>query len=185
MKLRPLYFIIILLLAEGCYEVTEFNGVPIRQYADHIIAYSSQYSSTSWSADRALGKENVYPNYGDNSNAWAPSTADNNREYIIVGFDTAQTINTIQIYETWYPGSIDTVYLHNSDTGKWKLIYSRAAETSLPELARIKSIYLVETTYLVDAIRIAMNSPAVSSDPDIHGWNEIDAVAITGQRKNE
>lgn len=182
MKLRPLLPVILIFTA-GCYELTEFDGVPIRQYADHIIAFSSQFSPTLWSADRALGKENVYPNYGDNTNAWAQSTADNNREYLTVGFDTAQTIITIQIYETWFPGSIDTVYLRNSETGKWKVIYSKPAETNLPDQARIKSIFLVETPYLVDAIRIAMNSPAVSDDPDIHGWNEIDAIAITGQRK--
>jgi hypothetical protein len=182
MKLRPLLPVILIFTA-GCYELSEFDGVPIRQYADQVIAFSSQYSATTWSANRALGKENVFPAYGDNSNAWSPSTADNNREYLVLGFDTAQTINTIQIYETWYPGSIDSVYLRNSDTGKWTVIYSKLAETNLPDQARIKSIFLVETTYLVDAIRIAMNSPAVSGDPDIQGWNEIDAVAITGQRK--
>lgn len=185
MKLKPL-LPIVLIFTTGCFEVFEFTGVPIRQYADQVISFSSQYNLSNpgyWYATQALGRENVYPNYQDSRNAWSPLTADGQREYLVLGFDTIQTVITIQIYETWYPGSIDTVYLRNADTGKWKLIYSKPAETDLPEEARIKSIFLVETPYLVDAIRLAINSPAVSSDPSISGWNEIDAIAITGQRK--
>jgi hypothetical protein len=187
MKFKPL-LLIVLIFTAGCFEVTEFTGVPIRQYADQVIDFSSQYSATSWSANRALGKENVYPIYDDLPNAWASKTADEQREYLVLGFDTIQTVNRIEIFETYYPGAIDTVYLRNADTGKWKLIYSRPAETDLPEEARIKSIFLVETTYLVDAIRIAINSPAITDALDefgneIYGWNEIDAVVITGQRK--
>lgn len=189
MKFKPLLPILLAFLA-GCSEVTEFSGVPIRQYADQVIAYSSQYSATSWSTARTLGPENVYNGsdddfgYGDNSNAWSPLTADGQREYLVLGFDTIQTVNRIEIYETWYPGAIDTVYLRNADTGIWKLIYSKPAIIDLPEEARIFKVLLNETTFLVDAIRIAINSPAVSSDPDISGWNEIDAVAITGERKD-
>ena len=181
MKIRS-FLPVILVFTFGCDELTEFNGVPIRQYADQVITFSSQYSATSWSANRTLGRENVYPNYGDNSNAWSPLTADSQREYLVLGFDTIQTVKRIEIYETWYPGAVDTVYLRNAVTGKWKLIYSKPAITDLPEEARIFKILLGES-FLVDAIRIAINSPAVSSDPDISGWNEIDAVAITGQRK--
>lgn len=182
MKLKP-SLPLLLLLTTGCFEVTEFDGIPFRQYADHVIGFSSQYTATSWSANRALGKENVYPNYGDYTNAWSPFTADDNREYLVLGFDTVQTVITIEIYETWFPGAVDTVYLRNADTGKWNLIYSKPAQTNLPEAARIKSIYLVETQYLTDAIRIALNSPAVTADANTEGWNEIDAIAITGQRK--
>ena len=35
MKLKPL-LPIVLIFTTGCYELTEFNGVPIRQYADEI-----------------------------------------------------------------------------------------------------------------------------------------------------
>ena len=174
---------VLFILTASCFEIAEFDGIVFRQYADHVISFSSQYTTTSWSAARTLGKENVYPDYGDNSNAWSPLTADDNREFLVLGFDTAQTVITIEIYETWYPGAIDTVYLRNSKTGKWETIYSKPAEQNPPETVRIKSIYLVETQYLADAIRIAINSEAVTDDPNTFGWNEIDAVAITGKRK--
>jgi hypothetical protein len=170
-------FILLSVALCSCYELFVFDGVPIRQYADKVIDFSSQYSATTWSAQRALGEENVYPSYGDISDAWASQSADANREFLVLGFETVQTVNTIQIYETYNPGAIDTVYLRNADTKKWNLIYSKHVEKDLPGEARIKSIFLVETHYFVDAIRIALNSP------EITGWNEIDAVAITGQRK--
>ncbi len=176
MKLKPL-FPILLLLVGGCYEVAVFNGVPIRQYATNVIAFSSQFSATSWSANRALGKENVYPNYGDIANAWASKTADGNREFLVLGLDTPQSVKTIEIYETFNPGAIDTLYVRLVDTGEWKKVYSKPFEEDLPKQSRIFTIFMLETSYLIDAIRIAINSPAVP------GWNEIDAVAITGERE--
>ncbi len=135
-------------------------------------------------------KENRY-GYGDNVNAWSPSTADSQREYLVFGFDTVQTVKIIEIYETWFPGAIDTVYIRNSETRQWEIIYSKPALTELPDSARIFKFFLpLETTYFVDAIRMALNSPAVTDKLDedgnaIEGWNEIDAVAITGQRKKD
>lgn len=175
---KILFFFLITQLLFSCSEVEEFHGVAIRQYANFVIDFSSQYTATSWSANQVLGKENVHPDYGDNSSAWSPLTEDDQREYLVVGFDTAQTIHTIQIYETWYPGAIDTVSIRKENSDHWEIVYSRPALTDLPEKARIFSIYIRETSYLVDAVRIAINSPAID------GWNEIDAVAIRGQRKN-
>ena len=174
---KALLLIFISFLLCTCSEVEVFNGIAIRQYADFVIDFSTQYSSTSWSANRALGKENVYPEYGDAVNAWASSTANGGREYLVFGFDTLQTVNTVEVYETWYPGAIDSVFVRNSDTQKWVKIYSKPAITDLPPEKRIFTVYNKETAFLVDAIRIALNCEAVE------GWNEIDAVAITGQRK--
>jgi len=161
-----------------CSTVEEFKGVKIRQYASSVLSFSSQWSSTNWSASKITGEEDVYPDYGDISNSWATATADGQREFIIVGFEPHQTIHTIEIFETYNPGAIDTVYIRNAGTGKWQKIYSKSALTDLPKESRIFSIYIRETTYLVDAVRLALNSPAVE------GWNEIDAVAISGQQEN-
>ncbi|HNP99948.1 MAG TPA: hypothetical protein PKK99_12895, partial [Bacteroidia bacterium] len=62
------------------------------QYADHVIAFSSEYSNPDYSASRILGAPDAYPAYGDNANAWAPLTQDASREYIEVGFNTAAPI---------------------------------------------------------------------------------------------
>jgi len=175
MKILSLFIFVLLL--SGCSDFEEFEGVKIRQYATKVIRYSSQYSNTSWAATRALGKENVYPIYGDNTHAWASLTDDDQREFLELGFDTLQTVKTIQLYETWNPGAVDSLYLRDASSKKWNLVYSKPAAKDLPEKSRIFSIYIIETPYFADAIRIAINSPAVAS------WNEIDAVAITGQRE--
>jgi hypothetical protein len=173
-----LSFTLFVFILAGCSDFVEFKGVPIRQYGDRVIRFSSQYSSTDWAASKALGKENVYPNYGDFTNAWASLTDDSQREFLELGFDTIQTVKTIEIFETNNPGAIDTVYLRDATLKKWNKMYAKPAVANLAKKSRIFSIYFIETDYFVDAIRIAINSP------NVEGWNEIDAVAITGQRKN-
>jgi len=162
----------------GCSDFIEIKGTPIRQYATHVIHFSSQYTSGEWAATKALQKENVYPNYGDNINAWASLSSDNQREFLELGFDTIQTVRTIEIFETYNPGAVDTVYLREANSQKWNKIYAKPAIIDLEKKSRIFSIYFIETDYFVDAIRLAINSP------DVEGWNEIDAVAITGKRKS-
>ncbi len=176
MKLKSL-LPLLLVGAGGCVELIEFNGVPIRQYATKVITFSSQYSTTNWSAAQALGKQNVFPNYGDNTKAWASLKADDYREFLVLGLDTPQTAKTIEIYETFNPGAVDSVFVRRVDSDEWIKVYSKPAITDLPKEARVFTIFLSEATFLVDAIRIAINSP------EVEGWNEIDAVAITGERE--
>lgn len=200
MKQKPLtlLFLLLAILTYSCYELTVFNGVPIRQYASSVIDFSSQYDLSipeRWYAVQALGEEDVYDTlqadfgYGDNVLAWSPLTADGQREFLVLGFEFEQTVKTIEIYETWYPGAIDTVYLRNTANQKWIKVYSKPVQRNLPDTARIFRILLQETPYFTDAIRIAINSPAISDEVNDNGfklengWNEIDAVAITGQRK--
>jgi hypothetical protein len=138
---------------------------------------SSQFSTTSWSAAQAPGEENVYPDHGNFKKAWASLKEDENREFLVLGLDIPQTAKTIETYETYNPGAIDSVFIRHSDTGQWIKVYSKPVDTDIAQQKRIFSIFLNETPFLVDAIRIAVNSPAVE------GRNEIDAVAIKGQRE--
>ncbi len=173
------YLVVFILLLLGCSDYQLFEGIKIRQYATKVNRFSSQYTSTNWSASKTLKAEDVYPAYGDLSNAWASATQDDQREFLELGFDTIQTVRTVQIFETFNPGAIDTVYLRDSSSKKWIKIYSKPAVTTLEKKSRILTIQMIETTYFADAIRIAINSK------DVAGWNEIDAVALTGQRKND
>ncbi|MCW5911278.1 MAG: hypothetical protein KIT62_09405 [Cyclobacteriaceae bacterium] len=168
--------IVLLLLLPGCSDFEPFKGEKIKQYASAVIGYSSQWSSGDWSAQRALGEENVYPEYGDLSGAWASFTADGQREFLVLGFTESQTVKKIEVFETYNPGAVDSIFLRNSETQKWITVYAKAPRTDLPGEARVFSVHLIETQYKADAIRLAINSPAVA------GWNEIDAVAITGQK---
>jgi len=159
----------------GCSDFEPFKGEKITQFASLVIAFSSQWTATEWSVLEVLGPNNVSP-FESHRNAWSSLSADGQREFLVLSFNEAQTVQKIEIYENVYPGAIDTVYLRNSETDKWVVVYSKPAQTDLGEEGRIFSIHLIETQYKADAIRLAMNSPAVPS------WNEIDAVAITGQK---
>ncbi len=141
------------------------------RWADTVQAFSSQYTSASWAAYQALGTPNVYPSCGDITAAWASASADGQREYLELVCGTPAPVNTIQIYETNAPGAIDTVYLWNSGTSAWVQVYSAAAAANAT-CPNILTIRFATTGYSTNRIRIAINSPAVSS------WNEIDAVGI-------
>ena len=79
------------------------------RYADSVIAYSTQYSSASWSAKQILGPPNTYPKYGDLSTAWTSETQDFYREWIELYYRNPAPVQCIAIYETYCPGAVDTV----------------------------------------------------------------------------
>lgn len=141
------------------------------QWASDYTSYSSQYQAVSWSIMQATGAPNTYPSYGDISTAWASLTADSQREFISMFYATPQPINTILIYETYNPGAIDTVYVKNPITNSWEIVFSDTAEFA-PLVATVKVISFPLTSFAVNEVRIAINSPAIFS------WNEIDAVGI-------
>lgn len=140
------------------------------RWATSVIRVSNQYSANEWGSKRALNEPDVYPTYGDIQYAWSPTNPDNPREFLELRFANPGPINFINIYETFNPGAIDTVYVKDP-TGAWVRVY---AENALPaaEEARILNIPIPQTTFNVTDIRIALNSAAVP------GFNEIDAVGI-------
>lgn len=141
------------------------------QYASEVIAYCSQWSPTFWSAQQVLGLPNVYPAHIDNPLAWASLYANGQREFLELRFTNPKQINKVIIYETLYPGTVDSVYAKNPTNGQWTLLWSGTA-TPQPPIARAFEVAFPLTSYLTNEIRIAFNSPAVPY------WNEIDAVAI-------
>jgi hypothetical protein len=141
------------------------------RYANSVIAVSSQSADFAYSGTQALGTPNVYPAYGINSNAWQSKTADGQREFLVLSFPGSSPVNFVDIYETFNPGAIDTVFLKNASTNQYETVYSGTATKSGNE-AKIKRITFPVTSYNVSEIRIALNSAAVG------GFNSIDAVAI-------
>ncbi|MFL5738715.1 MAG: T9SS type A sorting domain-containing protein [Flavisolibacter sp.] len=140
------------------------------QYVGSVLAFSSQYSTTSWNANQVKGAPDTYPNCGDIATAWAPATQDGGREFLVLGFTYPAKTNRIRIFETNEPGFVDTVYLRDASNGTWHQIYSAtaASNTMCPYVLELN---FTTTTYDVDAVRIAM-------DNNIPGWNEIDAVEM-------
>ena len=156
------------------------NGQPItlshlplstERFADTVFSFSSEFGTGAWSANQILGQPNVYPQYGDYQNAWATATADNQREFIELGFANPAPINGVRIYETFSPGAVDTIYIMNPNTNLWEVVFATTASPAQPN-ANILEVQFPLTSFPVGKIRIAINSPAVSN------FNEIDAVSI-------
>ena len=141
-----------------------------RRFASEVISYSSQSYSVDYSAQQALGTPNVYPANGVNPNAWASSTADGSREFLVLGFPNPSPINFIDVYETSNAGAIDTIYVKNPATLQYDVVYTNTAAAT-PTSSK-KHVTFPLTTYNVSEIRITLNSAAVS------GYNSIDAVDI-------
>ncbi|MBK7965244.1 MAG: hypothetical protein IPK10_08065 [Bacteroidetes bacterium] len=145
--------------------------IPGERYAVEVLNFSSEYSPTAYSADMILGVPDVYPNYGDIGQAWAPLTTTGTREFIEIRFDDFAPVNFIDIYETFTPGAVDTVYVKNPNTGIFEVVYTHTAYPITP-VSRILHITFPTTGFFVSEVRIAMNNTAVP------GWNELDAVSI-------
>lgn len=146
-------------------------GVPSCQFASSVVDFSSEFTPEGWSAQQALGPPNTYPVYLDISTAWASETADDQPEFLVLGFDTPEVINFVNVYETLSPGALTTVSAKNAITGDWEVVWTAAAAIA-PEEARIATAAFPETSYPVSEIRLDFDSPAVP------GWNEIDAVSM-------
>jgi hypothetical protein len=178
-KIFGLIVISIALLVSGCGE-DDPAFIGFSQYADEVLGFSSEYNASpdSWSAFQLLGAPNVYPGYDDIEEAWTTEDTQLGRQYLVLGFDTIQTVSKIEIYETYNPGAIDTVYLRNASTQAWDKVYTGSATPTGVDEARIFTVTLSKpTTYFVDAIRLAIDSDMVDD------WIEIDAIAISGKRK--
>jgi hypothetical protein len=140
------------------------------RFADSVIAVSSEYSSTSFGAIQALGSPDVYPDHNPNPNAWISETSDSQREYIELHFPDTARINFIDIYQTFNPGAIDTVYVIDS-LWNYHMVYADTAQAEPPE-ASILEIRFPLTSFRVSQIRIEISSDSIP------GYQAIDAVGI-------
>jgi surface protein len=140
-------------------------------YAASVLDFSSEFGSVDWAASQALGAPDLYPTYADDPRAWAPLTPDGQREFLELGLPSPLSINYVAVYETFRPGSVDRLLVRNSSTAQWEEVWTGVAAEEA-DVARIFTIVFPQTGYPVDAVRLELDSPAVSS------WNEIDAVGV-------
>src|SRR5262249_20676928 len=80
-------------------------------YASSVIAKSSEYSPTSWSAEQATGAPNTFT-YGDNATAWTPSNPTGAAD-ITLGFAVPMYADGVTVRETYNNGfvtKIDVIY---------------------------------------------------------------------------
>ena len=151
-------------------------GSTSSRFANKVLAFSSQYHSSGYSAAQVLGTPNAFPAYGFSPLSWTSATPDGRREFLTLTFPDPAPINFVDIYETGNPGAVDSIFVKDT-LNNYILVYSATAAAA-PAVARRNRIEFPMTGYNVSEIRIAINSPAVA------GYNIIDAVSIGKKLSN-
>ena len=151
------------------------NATVIDQWADSVINYSSQWNSSNWAAAKATGAPDstlaLGDSFADVSNSWAPSTTSAGVEWITLGYNTAVYATEVGIRETDGGGFVTKIELID-DSDVLHTIWSGTDVN-----AGVVYDFVVnfgQTSYLVDGVKITIDT-TISS-----GWDEIDAVRLTG-----
>jgi Secretion system C-terminal sorting domain len=142
--------------------------------ANSVIAVSSEYidGTFNYYATHTLGAKDVTGCVDDDLRSWLASTQDGQREFLVLGIPVISGVTEIKVYENLTPGTIDTIYVRSALDGTWAQVFqTTAGALSCPNVFTVSFSAL---GYPIDAVRIAMNSPAVAD------WNEIDAIDVTG-----
>ncbi|MGA2498115.1 MAG: Ig-like domain-containing protein, partial [Tepidisphaeraceae bacterium] len=142
------------------------------QYAASVIAYSSQWSSGSWSANQVLGVPNTF-SYGDIGTSWAPASENGTTEYLTLGFANAVHATGATIRETCGNGFVTQIEALDT-SGAYHVVWS-GTDPSLPGQPVDFHVDFPITPYLTQGLRITVNT---SHDPTT--WEEIDSVSLFG-----
>lgn len=152
-------------------DAVDRNAGEFVQWAARATA-SSEYSSTDWSALRATGEPDTYPDHGDIETAWAPLDEDAGIQWLDLEYEVPILITRVEIYETYNPGAIIGLEIYDREGGR-HLAWEGSMEPA--RTARISTID-IDPDFPSDRIRIILDTRRVP------GWNEIDAVALIGSR---
>lgn len=147
------------------------GAVPLDQWGASVLGFTSQYSAPNWAAIQALGAPNV-ASYGDNSKAWAPSSATGTRESISIGYSSPVYAYGASIRETFGTGFVYRVDVRDTG-GTWHAVWT-GTDTSKPGTLATFFVSWPATAYLVNGVRVHVDTDATPS------WDEIDAVQLHG-----
>ncbi|QEF97271.1 Thermophilic serine proteinase precursor [Stieleria maiorica] len=142
-------------------------------YADEVIDFSSQYTTTAWSAAQSLGPPDTF-SYGDLQTAWAPRSENGTEEFLTVGFAEPLLASGVVIRETFGNGFVRTIEARNATTGEFVTV-AQPQDTSVPDVPFDFLVTWPQTEYGVDAIRIT-----IDTDHNLDAYEEIDAVQLRG-----
>ncbi len=140
------------------------------QWASTVLEFSSELTNVQYSAQQLLGAPNVLPAGGESPNAWTPDRA-NRQEFVKVGFATSTKVRQISIGESYNPSALTNVYLYDTQ-GNEHLIYTFQPKP-LDVNARLLSIFMDETSYEANAIKLEFNGETMGD------YYSIDAIGIS------
>ena len=171
LKGRFIFFVICLVIMHLAKAQEE---IPTVHWATKVIEFSSQLSPVEYSATQILHRPNVYPEGGDNPNAWLPKKPDK-LEFIKVGFDTPVRVQQIAIAESLNPSAVSEVLLYDENNKEYSVFSLLPTPVNLSR--RLLNIFIDRTPYQVHALKIILDGSKVE------GYNSIDAVGISDSKE--
>ncbi|KAK7601643.1 hypothetical protein V9T40_009084 [Parthenolecanium corni] len=175
---------------------TPDGNASLKQYVTDVRSFSSQYGSEisiSYTAYNICGKPSKYPAYGDfpqtfvmrTYGKWwdeAPSRRiaimpQNNRDvksqdYIDISFDRKVRPLSVDIYETYHPGSVVRIWASDGFE-KWKLLWEGPPQVR-DHMPNIFSPPINKINFCTNLLRLEFNHSHLDY------YTEIDAVSMTG-----
>ncbi|KAK3106160.1 hypothetical protein FSP39_013995 [Pinctada imbricata] len=127
------------------------------------------------SAREIIGLPNVYPTYGNNTQAWSPAPDDiNNPQFIVVRFKDPLFVEEINIYETYHGGAVWKIEGLNGD-GKWKVLMEKSKQS----LQDIEKANIYNATINIDwsTSQLKVSIDCTKSGKAV----QIDAIRMTGR----
>lgn len=144
------------------------------QWVEKVLAFSSEYSPTSYSAQKVIGPCSTFPAYKDSAETWCHASRPSNSEYLIVKFAEATIPFKFYLYETQNGGACVEALYKNPHDGEFVRFWSgrighttcaRKLAINVPEAIRARMV-------ATDTFRFNF---CMSHLP---GWYELDAIQL-------
>jgi len=131
-------------------------------------ALGEQQSIPAYHPLRATGEADVADRSADDGRAWAPATADGGREWLELTYGDGLRADRVTIHQTCSAGAIVEVAIEAD--GRWETVWSGVSPTTRGPF----HVDFAATGAPVTRVRVVLDTKLQS------GWNEIDAVALSG-----
>jgi hypothetical protein len=144
----------------------------VDQYASSVLDFSSQWSSSSWSAQQVLGVPDTF-SYGDIATSWAVSPKNGGNHFISVAFDTPVFSDSATIRETYGNGfvyQIDVIDQNDVLHNVWNDTDNSASGAPVDFLATWD-----ETSFLTEGLKVY-----IDTEHNLATWEEIDSIQLHG-----
>lgn len=174
-KRHVMWMIFLILMGFMC--VSNVQAQSIHLWAIEATS-NSEYSNTRWSAAQMVGAPDTYPQYGDIDTAWTTAYMNtNDTVWAELKYAEAIIVEEIEVYETYNPSAITKVELID-EAGASHEVWRGDAWVA-PNQSRIFRISNIRVKTPVNRVRLYLDCSKVP------GYNEIDAVGITGRRPTQ
>ncbi len=147
------------------------------QWASKVIKASSYFQKRNFpgqlSPKQALGPPSMTYPAKLHPCAWTPATqASAKGEFIVLEFENPQQVQQIVICENLGAGAVSRIKLKDTEGGIHE-VFAEPMPGRVKDSSRVWNLIIPKTTYLVNLIRIDLNTKSVP------GFNQIDAVGIS------